>query len=160
MKRKISNTSYACVNLMYFMSNFPANFISECWVDKPNIIEHLKDKFKTYSEKYRTASQGFPSFFYDLDRENQTKLVNWINENYFAFTEFVDVTDTLTPIETLANNISEILEIQSKKHSIDSDNLSIAIDKFASTIDIISLESNGYDGTNAECIESISFKKI
>ena len=83
----MKNTHKACINLMYFMANYPYDFINKCWNDEPWLMNHLIEKFNGYC-KNETTLTGFSRFFYNLDTENQVKLLTWIEENYLAFPEF------------------------------------------------------------------------
>lgn len=89
MKQSISNPTNACINLMYFFTNFPSNFIQKCWEDEPIIIDHLKTKFNSFCEQYG-SNVGIHKLFYELDRDNQLKLIDWINENYTSFSDLLD----------------------------------------------------------------------
>lgn len=71
----------AIINFAYFTCNFPYDFIELCWKDD-NIINHLKNKLSGYAKNGCISSKGFIKFFLELDRENQTKLAEWINNNY------------------------------------------------------------------------------
>lgn len=81
----MKNQINAIINFAYFTANFPRNFIEDCWEDEPYLIDHITSKFRGQSEGQVVYSGGFIKFFLDLDRENQTKLANWINENYVSF---------------------------------------------------------------------------
>lgn len=71
------------INFIYFISNFPHGFIKEIW--KGAQAEHLENKFISMCQKYQKSNFGFLYWFYELDSENQEKLLNWVNENYTAF---------------------------------------------------------------------------
>jgi hypothetical protein len=72
----------AIINFAYFTANFPHNFIEMCWKDDKHLIEHLNTKFLSRVKDGYISIESFMRFFFDLDRENQSKLANWINENY------------------------------------------------------------------------------
>ena len=72
----------AMINFAYFTANFTYNFINECWKDDP-IMEHIMEKFvSTAGDGVCVSCGDFLRFFFGLDKENQTKLVNWIDANY------------------------------------------------------------------------------
>lgn len=74
----------AVINFVYFTANFPGlEFIEEIW---PGLMaEHFKAKLLGISNR---LNMGFISpesvirFFFELDMENQMKLVQWVEENY------------------------------------------------------------------------------
>ncbi|MDD4972510.1 MAG: hypothetical protein PHT07_24020 [Paludibacter sp.] len=75
----------AVINFAYFTANFPPNFIEKCWEDQPEyMIKHIKAKLKSSSGCIYI--QDFIKFFFDLDRGNQVKLVEWIDKNYKGIT--------------------------------------------------------------------------
>jgi hypothetical protein len=76
------STEYSIINFAYFTANFTPNFIAKCWADDEHLINHLETKFMSEAKNGFMSIQGFMNFFFNLDRENQTKLVLWINENY------------------------------------------------------------------------------
>ena len=69
---------YSTINFVYFTTNFPDNFIAECWKDNQLLKNHLQQKFKS---DYISASD-FLDWFFALDEENMKKLIIWIDENY------------------------------------------------------------------------------
>lgn len=73
----------AIINFAYFTANFTYGFIDQCWKDEPHLIDHLKTKFISKSQDGIAINCGdFIHFFFELDRGNQVKLANWIDENY------------------------------------------------------------------------------
>ena len=77
------STSNSPINkFVYFGFNFPStNFIDEVWSDDPNLAKHLKDKFMQYYDKY--GSNAVMNMFYaNLSSGNQSKLEDWIINNY------------------------------------------------------------------------------
>ena len=70
------------INFAYFTANFSSNFISECWKNDMLLINHLEAKLVSKVKDGYISIESFMKFFFDLDRENQNKLANWINENY------------------------------------------------------------------------------
>jgi len=78
----------AMINFAYFTANFTHNFIAECWKDEPHLADHLSVKFTSKANDENCVDCGsFIRFFFELDRGNQVKLANWINDNYKGITE-------------------------------------------------------------------------
>ena len=76
---KISIT--AMNRLMYFQANWNYGFIKEVWADDPGLADHLEKKFGGYYDTY--GSEGcFLIFYLNLSSNNQSKLLNWILDNY------------------------------------------------------------------------------
>jgi hypothetical protein len=71
------------INFMYFMSNFPYRFIHEVW--SGTIADHLESKFINACNLYNKSNFGFLYWFYELDYDNQTTLLNWVNANYKSY---------------------------------------------------------------------------
>jgi hypothetical protein len=66
---------------VYFTYNYPSDFIEQAWADNPNLMEHIKSKFRGYYDKY--GAEGVMNRFYvGLDSENQRILEDWILANY------------------------------------------------------------------------------
>jgi hypothetical protein len=88
-------TAKAIINFAYFTANFPPDFIAECWSGEEILINHLKSKLR--SSDGQVISMGdFMRFFLDLDRTNQIKLANWIDNNYEGVTHPAQpITDSL-----------------------------------------------------------------
>ena len=78
-------THKSILNFCYFTANFPPKFIEECWGKDHWLVDHLKSKLNSQSNSAFVDKGGFMNFFMDLDRENQIKLMDWIDENYLAF---------------------------------------------------------------------------
>jgi hypothetical protein len=64
-----------------FGYNYPPDFIEQVWADEPNMMNHLKEKFKYYYDKFG-ADAVMNRFFIELDDSNQRKLEDWIAANY------------------------------------------------------------------------------
>jgi len=76
------------INWMYFLYNFPHDFIKKCWESNPRLIEHMEAKLSAARHiegKNYVSSGAMCRFFMDLDRDNQLILLNWVNINYKAF---------------------------------------------------------------------------
>lgn len=77
----------ATVNFMYFVYNFPCEFIDEVWEDNDRIKNHLIDKFDGHFIKANGNSvYCFLNWFMELDEDNKEKLLSWIDDNYLAHT--------------------------------------------------------------------------
>lgn len=78
------------INFIFFTANFSYNFIEQAWsdTDKSHLIPHLKEKLSAQSNGNFIDSGGFLKFFFELDDENRRILINWIKDNYKAFTHF------------------------------------------------------------------------
>jgi hypothetical protein len=75
------------INWNYFCLNFRHDFIEQCWKGMPRNIDHFKQKFSDIYDRKGTALMPF--FFSELDRYNQEKLINWVNENYISFPDLI-----------------------------------------------------------------------
>jgi hypothetical protein len=74
------------INFMYFLANFPHDFIGKCWSDNKILADHLKEKLLGYSDnRCYVTCEDMCKFFFELDKGNQNKLIQWVNENYLAF---------------------------------------------------------------------------
>lgn len=76
----MTNTE-SIINFVYFTTNFPPDFIGKVWGES-YLTQHLSEKFLTHAENGMISAGGFIRWFQELDRGNQTKLTEWINENY------------------------------------------------------------------------------
>lgn len=76
---KISIT--AMNRLMYFQANWHHDFIKKVWADDPGLANHLQQKFDGYYDYYK-AEGCFLIFYLSLSSNNQSKLLNWILDNY------------------------------------------------------------------------------
>ena len=74
--------SQSIINFAYFTANFPHNFIEKCWENDSYLINHLHDKLITKAENGMISCGSFIRWFFELDRENQIQLTEWINTNY------------------------------------------------------------------------------
>ena len=84
----MKTTAHSIINFVYFTANFNYTFIDECWKDEPFLIDHLKGKFISKSGDGVCVNCGdFIHWFFELDRDNQLKLSNWINDNYKGIIE-------------------------------------------------------------------------
>lgn len=83
----VSTKTNAVKNFLYFALNFSSDFIQEIWKDEPSQIEHLQNKFN-YRYNRDGAVGAMTGFFSELDWENQSKLIDWVNVNYRGFKEF------------------------------------------------------------------------
>lgn len=72
-------TINATLNFVYFTMNFKYDFIEEVW--DGSIARHLRDKF----DKLYQKRSNFMDWFCELDRDNQRKLLEWVENNYTAF---------------------------------------------------------------------------
>lgn len=66
---------------MYFCTNYPHDFINQCWSDDEQMKNHLKSKFHLIYNIRKTPAE-IVRFFHELDEDNQEKLLKWIGENY------------------------------------------------------------------------------
>lgn len=79
----MKTTAHSIINFAYFTANFTKDFIAQCWKDEPYLVDHLTAKFLSFSNEQNCFDCGsFIRFFFELDRDNQLKLANWINNNY------------------------------------------------------------------------------
>ena len=84
----ISNPINTVINWNYFCLNFSSNFIKKCWSDDIFLAEHLEEKFHSI---YVIRGTGLmPFFFSELSRDNQIKLIKWVNENYCSWPDLKD----------------------------------------------------------------------
>ena len=66
---------------MYFIYNFPYNFIEKVWADDAGLANHLKGKFQSAYDRY--GSYGcVPAFYGELDMNNRKKMMQWVMDNY------------------------------------------------------------------------------
>lgn len=79
----MKTTAHSIINFAYFTANFSNDFIIICWKDEPYLVDHLTNKFLSFANDSGCITcGGFIRFFFELDRENQIKLANWITDNY------------------------------------------------------------------------------
>ena len=66
---------------MFFIYNYPYNFIEKVWADNPSLIEHLKGKFDRF---YKTHGPYgvIPAFYGDLDMNNRKRMMQWVMDNF------------------------------------------------------------------------------
>ena len=78
----------AVINFCYFTANFPYTFIADVWKDEGYLLEHINQKMlKIIAGKNYISPGDIMKFFFELDHENQVKLVEWIEANYHFSTE-------------------------------------------------------------------------
>jgi len=65
-------------NFMYFLFNFPANWVVECFDN----WSHMNDKYTSIMGRYTTSIEGICKFFMELDPANQAKMIDWVNINF------------------------------------------------------------------------------
>ena len=76
-----TNSDSLIKKYVLFSYNYPYDFIEKVWEDEPNLANHLKSKFDSYYKNYG-ARAVMNEFYVNLDSENQSKLDNWIINNY------------------------------------------------------------------------------
>lgn len=81
----MKNNQKAILNFVYFSTNFPYNWESQCFKDDQHIIN-----------KYRESEMVPARFILELDRANQLKMIDWISNNYLAFENFKLQSNTKT----------------------------------------------------------------
>lgn len=77
-------TSLIAINkFMYFMYNYPYNFIELVWGERKQytLTDHLTGKFNALYDKYG-AHGVIPAFYAELDLNNRIKLLEWVMDNY------------------------------------------------------------------------------
>lgn len=80
------NNSESTINFMYFIHNFPYNFIEKVWGEDSNLCNHLESKWRgliTSGDDYGYIY--FLKFFMDLSKDNKTILLEWVEKNYKSF---------------------------------------------------------------------------
>ena len=80
--------THTVINFIYFIWNYPYNWYDEVWKDEKWFAEHIGSKFKAYCNKYKKSETAFMRLFAEMSLHRQEKLVNWVSENYVAFSEF------------------------------------------------------------------------
>ena len=65
-----------------FTYNWQVGFIHVIWEDDDHMADHLKNKFDQQEKNGVITSGGFMNWFMELDGDNQSKLITWIDENY------------------------------------------------------------------------------
>ena len=73
------------IKFAYFTANFDPDFIENCWNDAPLMDTHLRVKLSHYTDKENkgyVTYNAFMNFFLHLDNFNQSKLCQYIIENY------------------------------------------------------------------------------
>ena len=66
---------------MFFIYNFPSDFIEQIWGHDKSLVLHLKGKF-AYAYKDYGAYGCIPSFYGQLDNNNRKKMMQWVMENF------------------------------------------------------------------------------
>ena len=78
---KATNKANETICFMYFANNFPFNWINSVWSD--SMAKHLSFKWDVLNQSNELGGTlNFFKFFMLLDNENQTILIEWINNNY------------------------------------------------------------------------------
>lgn len=80
----MKNTHKSTINFMYFIANFPLNFINKVWADSPEMRDHLTTKYNNIVKNPDYNIEKFVMWFYDLDQKNKVKLLQWVDKNYLA----------------------------------------------------------------------------
>lgn len=99
---KINDPIDGQINLLYFLKNFPHDFISKCWNENKTVSNHFISKLHLYE------GNAFKLFF-ELSRDNQEKLIKYVDENYTRFKEMKgdfenrNVTEIKNPINGQIN---------------------------------------------------------
>jgi hypothetical protein len=86
---------YSTINFMYFITNYQYGFIHQVW--QGTLADHLQSKFLNLCERYGRSDFALVSFFYELGRDNQIKLLDWVDENYVGFRELKELKETIEP---------------------------------------------------------------
>ena len=66
----------ATLNFLYFSKNFPYLWEERCFEGNTHLIK-----------KYQEMGKEPMEFIFELGRENQNKLLQWVEDNYLGFTE-------------------------------------------------------------------------
>lgn len=68
---------------MYFIYNYPSNFIESVWGKREdyNLTDHLTKKFNALYES-RGMYGVIPAFYGELDWSSRKKLMEWVMDNY------------------------------------------------------------------------------
>lgn len=66
---------------MFFIYNYPCDFIEKVWADEGWLAKHLRGKFGAYYNRYG-AYGVIPVFYSELDSTNKIKLMQWVMDNY------------------------------------------------------------------------------
>ena len=77
-------TSLIAINKwMYFIYNYPYNFIELVWGERKQytLTDHLTGKFNALYVKHG-AYGVIPAFYAELDLNNRIKLLEWVMDNY------------------------------------------------------------------------------
>ena len=96
-------------------------------------MENIKNYIIEKQKEYKYGSDA-----YNLLRGLETTIPNMIKENL-----------------NMGDMVCSYLDKKAKEYKKDPEDLAITIDRFANTMDTISLEDNGYDGIDPVCIDSI-----
>lgn len=81
MEQEILNAAITR-NFLYFTANSPPGFIKKVWQDDSVLAKHLQSKFDSVSKNGFVNAGSFMRWFFELTGENQTKLINWVTQNY------------------------------------------------------------------------------
>ncbi len=66
---------------MFFIYNYPSDFIDKVWADEPYLVKHLKGKFN-YCYETIGAYGAIPAFYAELDSKNKVKMMSWVMDNF------------------------------------------------------------------------------
>lgn len=76
------HTSLIAINKwMFFIYNYPHDFIERIWAAEPWLAAHLRGKFNGYYDA-NGAYGAIPSFYAELDSNNKIKMMSWVMDNY------------------------------------------------------------------------------
>jgi len=82
---KINCEINAMRNIVYFIYNFPYNFIESVWGDSNMVKAHLNSKFDGFARSKKSSAVALLHFITDLDAGNHKKLFTWVANNYQSF---------------------------------------------------------------------------
>lgn len=77
----MNDKTEAVINAMYFITNYPLDFIEQCWENKPGMAEWFRVKYNQMYDKHGSTAAPVIFFLY-LSRPDQEKLAKWIDKNY------------------------------------------------------------------------------
>ncbi|MFA6482302.1 MAG: hypothetical protein WCW62_06980 [Bacteroidales bacterium] len=65
-------------HVFWFIYNWPADFIEQCWGSNPMLQEHLHDKFMGYYSKAPNPHSAMLQFYWELDEKGKAILIDYI----------------------------------------------------------------------------------
>ena len=78
----MDKTSLTAINKwMFFIYNYPHDFIEQIWGDDKYLVLHLKGKFANNYEYYG-AYGCIPAFYGELSSNNRIKMMDWVMKNF------------------------------------------------------------------------------